>query len=43
MPDDGEKMKRIINWMKYNEYEHNEKNYWKKESSALVDRGDRKD
>ena len=37
------KMKRIINWINYCEYDHKEKNVWKKEISALVDMGSRKD
>jgi hypothetical protein len=38
-------MMRIINWINYHEYEHEENNDWKKEkeSSALVDMGSRKD
>jgi len=36
-------MKRIINWINYCENERKEKNDWKKESSALVDMGNRKD
>ena len=36
-------MKRIINWINYLEYDHKEINDWKKESSALVDMGSRKD
>ena len=38
-------MKRIINWINYHEYDHKHKeiNDWKKESSALVDMGGRKD
>ena len=34
---------RIINWIKYHEYEHKEYNDLKKESSVLVDMGSRKD
>ena len=34
---------RIINWIKYHEYEHNKCNDCKKESSALVDMGSRMD
>ena len=41
--DGGEKMKRIINWIKYHEYEHEERNDRKNESSALVDMGSRQD
>ena len=37
------KMKCIINWINYREYDHKEKNDWKKESSALVDMGSRKE
>ena len=33
---------RIINWINYHEYDHKENNDWKKESSALVDMGIRK-
>ena len=36
-------MTRIINWINYHEYEHKEFNDWKKESSALVNMGSRKD
>ena len=36
-------MKRIIDWINYDEYDNKERNDWKKESSALVDMGSRKD
>jgi len=43
IPDDGKTMTRIISWINYHEYGHNEYYDWKKESSALVDMGNRKD
>jgi hypothetical protein len=43
IPDDGKKKMRIISWINYHEYGHKEYNDWKKESSALVDMGNRKD
>ena len=42
MMEKRKKMMRIINWINYHEYENNERNDWKKESSTLVDMGSRK-
>ena len=39
IPDDGEKMTLIINWINYHEYEHKECNDQKKESTTSVNMG----